>query len=179
MASASLVSGIVCYREYSETDMPEDGVLATEFEAFRKMYEQCLIKDRDADKTLVSNETIEKISTETDCGETIETVSASPIMEVEADPKTLVEAPKTVAEPQLTKTAAVVAKDLDANRSDEVIDSDDSLLCNAEDNREPQPVFPSPPRTKQWRRKRWCPAKAEIQQKPLLIRKQRAPKMVK
>ncbi|WP_286945122.1 MrcB family domain-containing protein [Acetobacterium sp. UBA5834] len=145
LASASLVSGIVCYREYSETDMPEDGVLATEFEAFRKMYEQCLIKDRDADKTLVSNETIEKISTETDCGETIETVSASPIMEVEADPKTLVEAAKTVAEPQLTKTAAVVAKDLDANRSDEVIDSDDSLLCNAEDNREPQPVFPSPP----------------------------------
>ncbi len=145
LASASLVSGIVCYREYSETDMPEDGVLATEFEAFRKMYEQCLIKDRDADKTLVSNETIKKISTATDCGETVERVSASPMMEAEADPKTLVEAPETVAEPQLTKTAAVVAKDLDANRLDEVIDSDDSLLSNAEDNREPQSFSAQPP----------------------------------
>lgn len=134
LASASLVSGIVCYREYSETDMPEDGILAAEFEAFRKMYEQCLTKDRDVVETLVSNETIDEISTETDREVTVETVSAEAAM----DPQTLVEAPETVAEPQQRKTAAVVTKDLDGNRSEEVTDSDDSLLSYAEDNREPQ-----------------------------------------
>ncbi|WP_303867336.1 MrcB family domain-containing protein [Acetobacterium wieringae] len=150
LASATLVSGIVCYREYSETDMPEDGILATEFEAFRKMYEQCLTKNRDANETLVSDETIDEISIEREWGKTDKTVSASRTIEAAADLKPVEEAPETVAEPQQTKTNAVVAKDLDGNRSDEVIDSDElisseeSLLSNAEDSGERQSFSASP-----------------------------------
>lgn len=36
LANASLVAGIVCYREYTETEMPEDTVLAAEFGRFSK-----------------------------------------------------------------------------------------------------------------------------------------------
>lgn len=49
LANASLVSGIVCYREYSESEIPEDAVLAAEFEDFRKMYALCLTKTDKAD----------------------------------------------------------------------------------------------------------------------------------
>ncbi len=61
LANASLVSGIVCYREYTETEMPEDAVLAAEFEDFRKMYECCLAQDQGADKAAVSGEPIAAI----------------------------------------------------------------------------------------------------------------------
>ncbi|MBC3798338.1 MrcB family domain-containing protein [Acetobacterium tundrae] len=44
LANATLVSGILCYREYTE-DMPEDNVLETEFEDFRKIYAACLAMD--------------------------------------------------------------------------------------------------------------------------------------
>jgi energy-coupling factor transporter ATP-binding protein EcfA2 len=43
------VSGIVCYREYSESEIPEDAVLAAEFEDFRRMYALCLTKTDKAD----------------------------------------------------------------------------------------------------------------------------------
>ncbi|AWW26692.1 hypothetical protein DOZ58_08530 [Acetobacterium sp. KB-1] len=61
LANASLVSGIVCYREYTETEMPEDEVLIAEFEAFRKMYKLCLTKGQTADETAVSDEPSEEI----------------------------------------------------------------------------------------------------------------------
>lgn len=41
LGNATLVSGIVCYREYTEA-MPEDFVLEAEFEDFREMYHACL-----------------------------------------------------------------------------------------------------------------------------------------
>lgn len=41
LGRATLVSGIVCYREYSE-ELPEDNVLEAEFEDFRKMYHACV-----------------------------------------------------------------------------------------------------------------------------------------
>ena len=58
LANASLVAGIVCYREYTETEMPEDTVLAAEFEDFRKMYRLCLTTDQTADEAAVSGEPI-------------------------------------------------------------------------------------------------------------------------
>jgi len=61
LANASLVSGIVCYREYTETDMPEDAVLAAEFEDFRKMYKLCIAQDQAADEAAVSGEPITEI----------------------------------------------------------------------------------------------------------------------
>ncbi|MBC3888712.1 DUF3578 domain-containing protein [Acetobacterium paludosum] len=44
LANATLVSGILCYREYTE-DMPEDDVLEAEFEDFRKIYAACIAMD--------------------------------------------------------------------------------------------------------------------------------------
>ncbi|MDO9493110.1 MrcB family domain-containing protein [Acetobacterium sp.] len=66
LANASLVSGIVCYREYTETEMPEDAVLAAEFEDFRKMYECCLAPDQGTDNAAVSGEPIAAIIKELD-----------------------------------------------------------------------------------------------------------------
>ncbi len=56
LANASLVSGIVCYREYTETDMPEDAVLAAEFEDFIKMYKLCLTHDQATDEATACGE---------------------------------------------------------------------------------------------------------------------------
>lgn len=66
LANASLVAGIVCYREYTETEMPADAVLAAEFEDFRKMYECCIAQDQMTDKATVSGEPIEAIIKEVD-----------------------------------------------------------------------------------------------------------------
>lgn len=59
LANATLVSGIVCYREYTENEMPDDTVLETEFENFRKMYDSCLTKHSDDKKIVVSEEQAE------------------------------------------------------------------------------------------------------------------------
>lgn len=78
LANASLVSGIVCYREYTETEMPEDAVLAAEFEDFRKMYECCLAQDQGADKAVVSSEPIAAIIKELDSGVEIKVHEETP-----------------------------------------------------------------------------------------------------
>ncbi|MBU4438880.1 MAG: DUF3578 domain-containing protein, partial [Acetobacterium sp.] len=66
LANATLVSGIVCYREYTEAEMPDDGVLENEFEDFRKMYDLCLAansvetevsENQELEELTVSNET--------------------------------------------------------------------------------------------------------------------------
>lgn len=59
LANATLVSGIVCYREYTESEMPDDTVLETEFENFRKMYDSCLTKHSDNKKIVASEEQAE------------------------------------------------------------------------------------------------------------------------
>lgn len=41
LPNAMLVSGTLCYREYSE-DMPQDEMLEAEFEALRKIYDDCV-----------------------------------------------------------------------------------------------------------------------------------------
>lgn len=58
LANATLVSGILCYREYTE-DMPEDDVLEAEFEDFRKIYTTCLAMDNTSDDEFME-ESIEK-----------------------------------------------------------------------------------------------------------------------
>lgn len=58
LANATLVSGIVCYREYTETEMPEDIVLAKEFEDFRKMYQSCLTSDKVEEKVAHQDEIV-------------------------------------------------------------------------------------------------------------------------
>ena len=68
LANASLVSGIVCYREYTETEMPEDAVLAAEFEDFRKMYKICLTRDPVVDQAVDSGESSEAMIKESDAG---------------------------------------------------------------------------------------------------------------
>lgn len=66
LANATLVSGIVCFREYTETEMPDDEVLQNEFEDFRKMYDLCLTANsvetevsvnQELEELTVSNET--------------------------------------------------------------------------------------------------------------------------
>ncbi len=62
LANATLVSGIVCYREYTEAEMPGDLALAEEFEDFRKMYQNCLASDQVEEEIGHSDEVAEVLT---------------------------------------------------------------------------------------------------------------------
>ncbi|AFA49573.1 MrcB family domain-containing protein [Acetobacterium woodii] len=62
LANATLVSGIVCYREYTEIEMPGDLALAEEFEDFRKMYQNCLASDQVEEEIGHSDEVAEVLT---------------------------------------------------------------------------------------------------------------------
>jgi energy-coupling factor transporter ATP-binding protein EcfA2 len=108
LANASLVSGIVCYREYTETEMPADAILAAEFEDFRKMYKLCLMTDQMADEAAVSGKPIAAtikeldVRVENEAHEEIPESSEIFIQELAA------ENPEPQFEPVPTETVAVV-----------------------------------------------------------------------
>lgn len=108
LANASLVSGIVCYREYTETEMPADAVLAAEFEDFRKMYKSCLKTDQKADEAAVSGKPIVATIKELDArfeNEAHEEIPESPEIYIQ---ELAAENPEPQFEPVPTETVAVV-----------------------------------------------------------------------
>lgn len=60
LGSATLVSGIVCYREYSE-ELPEENVLEAEFEDFRKMYHACVTMNSTNEEISSNDESVEEL----------------------------------------------------------------------------------------------------------------------
>ena len=71
LANATLVSGIVCYREYTEEAMPEDSVLAAEFEDFRRMYHICLMANSGQDE-MSEEQALKTVNEEASSEDTLE-----------------------------------------------------------------------------------------------------------
>jgi energy-coupling factor transporter ATP-binding protein EcfA2 len=108
LANASLVAGIVCYREYTEAEMPADAVLATEFEDFRKMYKLCLTTDQMADEAPVSGESIAATIKELDARIENEAHEEIPELPEIFNQELAAENSELQSEPVPTETVAVV-----------------------------------------------------------------------
>ncbi len=138
LANASLVFGIVCYREYTETDMPEDEVLAEEFEDFIKLYEWCLTADQGVEPSPVSDESIEEISDNLNTRVAVKTVMAGQIIEVGTDQiMTEKKLEETTGSTQ-TESFVVTVEDLDAILPNEEIISKEILHSQTADDGEEQ-----------------------------------------
>lgn len=142
LANASLVAGIVCYREYSETEMPEDAVLAAEFEDFRKMYEACIVQDQMIAQAGVSDEPIEAIIKELD--PRVENDAVVEIPETADVPvqELVVEHQEPESEPAAAETVAVVFDDnIEEGQIDE---SASEVTWSSAKNDEDHPVVLNP-----------------------------------
>ena len=78
LPNAMLVSGTLCYREYSE-DMPQNEVLEAEFEALRKIYDACVRSD-----SVQRDDTIEDQSSEDEKQQLEEPEEAVPVDRAES-----------------------------------------------------------------------------------------------
>lgn len=110
LANASLVSGIVCYREYTETEMPEDAVLAAEFEDFIKMYKNCLTGDQVADQVVESGESIAAVLTEGDAGSENEMAVKNSTMPAVSSEDLVVEQSDPESERKMVETVAIISE---------------------------------------------------------------------
>ncbi|MEO1816699.1 MAG: DUF3578 domain-containing protein [Acetobacterium sp.] len=151
LANASLVSGIVCYREYTETEMPADTVLAAEFEDFRKMYKLCLMTDQMADEAAVSGEPIAAAIKELDVrveNEAHEEIPESPEILIQ---ELVAENPEPQSEPVPSETVVVVfdnaveEKLSDESLIDEIVleenPSEEIQISHMEDDAEQQAIL--------------------------------------